>query len=381
MALEPHQQFVEAVKRSRSVAVVFRVDWNGDSLGTALALAGFIESFGIPAEVMSQGFAPHPHYTFLSGVPRVRPMLAAGRQLLVKLKLDACDDCELTHEVRDGHLHLLITPRSGAVAPQPAAVVPQPWKHDLIVTVDAPELDALGALYRGHREFFAGTPIVNIDHDPGNERYGAVNLVDLRATSCAEIVAELIEAADPRRLDAETATALLTGLIAKTRSFRTPNVSPRTLALAGRLIAAGARRAEIVERLFRTRSIASLRLWGRVLARLKADRERKLVWSLLARTDFIHAGADPAHLPDVIDELIGNAPEAEVVCILHEHPSEPNVICGIVSAERARDAHDLAAPWQGEGSHRLARFEIKNTALSTAERDVIEHLRSRMTAR
>jgi len=378
MSLTPHEQFVEALKRSRSVAVLFRAAWNGDALGSALAVARFIESYGKPVEIICDGFVPHPHFGFLPAVGRVQPSLREARRLILSFDLDKTKFSHLAYEVKDNRLHIMLTPKDGTFDPKAMQTVPDAWKHDLIVTVGAPDIAALGGIGRDHKEFFHATPVVNIDHDPSNERYGTINFVDMRASSTAEVTSALLEAIDAKRMDAETATCLLTGLISATKSFRTPNVTPATLALAGRLVELGGRRAEIVERLFRTRPVEALRLWGRVLARLKVDKEHRIVWSLLARTDFVHAGADETHLADVIDELITTSPEAEVVCILHEHPREENKVCAIVSAERAKNAMQLTELWSPQGHHRLAKIAVKDIALPAFERQLIDHIRSQI---
>jgi phosphoesterase RecJ-like protein len=249
------------------------------------------------------------------------------------------------------------------------------WRHDLLIAVCLREPKELGALLADHRAFFEETPVVNIDTHPANEHYGAINIIDLKAGATSELITSLIELIDAKRMDADTATCLLAGIIGETKSFRSSAVTPRTLETAGRLVLRGARRGEIVEALFRTRPVEALRLWGRVLARLKADHEHKLVWSVLGRADFMHAGADETHLADVIDELVSRAPDAEVVCLLHEHPQTEGVVKGIISAERGWNALDLTAKWQPTGSAKRARIETTGVPISALERDLIGSIR------
>ena len=200
-------------------------------------------------------------------------------------------------------------------------------------------------------------------------------MIDLKAGAICEFIAALIETIDAKRLDADTATCLLSGIIAETKSFRSSMVTPRTLETAGRLVLRGARREQIVEALFRTRPVEALRLWGRVLARLKADREHNLVWSVLGRADFMHAGADETHLNDVIDELVSRAPNAEVVCLLHEHPQTDGVVRGIISAERGWNALDLAAKWNPTGTSKRAIIETTGIPIGALEQELIGSIR------
>lgn len=379
MALAPHEQFTEAVKRSRSVAVVLPSQPSIDALGGGLALARFIGTFGKPAEVVSADFTPAPHLSFLPGVSEIKNQLHAPRHTVLNIPLSG-ELHDLRHEIENGMLKITITPKNGALEIAKSSASTGAWRHDLIVAVCIREPGEFGKLIRDHRLFFEETPIVNIDVHPANESHGTINIMDMRASAASELVAAVIEAADPKRLDAETATCLLAGIIGETKSFRTNAVTPRTLETASRLVMRGARREAIVEALFRTRPVETLRLWGRVLARLKADREHKIVWSVLGRADFIQAGADESHLPDVIDELVCRAPDAEVICLLHEHPSKEGAVCAIVSVERGWNAADLVAKWNPVGTPKRATIDATGISLPLFEQEFIATLRQNVAS-
>jgi nanoRNase/pAp phosphatase (c-di-AMP/oligoRNAs hydrolase) len=374
MALAPHEQFAEAVKRSRSVAVVLPSQPSIDALGGGLALARFIGSYGKPAEVVSAGFSPSPHLSFMPGVEAVKDGLHAARHTVLSIPMTG-ELHDLRHEIEGGMLKITITPKNGALEIAKSSATAGQWRHDLIVAVCVREPNELGHLLKEHRLFFEETPVVNIDVHPANENHGTINIMDMRASAASELVATIIETVDPKRLDADTATCLLAGIIGETKSFRTNAVTPRTLETASRLVMRGARRETIIEALFRTRPVETLRLWGRVLARLKADREHKMVWSVLGRADFIQAGADESHLADVIDELVSRASDAEVICLLHEHPTKDGAVRAIVSAERGWNAADLAAKWNPAGTAKRATIEASGTSLPLFEQELIASLR------
>jgi nanoRNase/pAp phosphatase (c-di-AMP/oligoRNAs hydrolase) len=379
MAFAPYEQFFEAVKRSRSVGVFFRSAWNGDSLGSALAVAALVSALGKPAEVVCEGFIPHPSYKFLEKQNGVLPKPRDMRRLNLKISA-APAEYDLTHSHADGAINISIDTEGGALDPDNVAATTEEWKHDLIVVVDTPDLAALGAIKNDYRDFWTETPIVNIDHDPGNEQFGQINLVDIRASSTAEIVADLFAALDWKLVDAETATALLAGIISKTKSFRSNAVTPKTLDSASRLVTSGARRAEIVEHLFRMRPVEALRLWGRVLARLKQDRANKLVWSLLTRADFVHAGADETHLPDAIAELAASTSDADVIIVIHENSKDDGNVSALVGAERGQNALHLMAPFKPEGDRKLARVSLPASDLISAEKTLVDHVRKTLAA-
>ena len=81
--------------------------------------------------------------------------------------------------------------------------------------------------------------VVNVDHHPGNTRYGALNLVDLPAAAVGEIVADLLDLLG-WPLTPDVATNLWVSLVSDTGSFRYSNTTPKALALGARLVADGA---------------------------------------------------------------------------------------------------------------------------------------------
>jgi hypothetical protein len=138
-------------------------------------------------------------------------------------------------------------------------------------------------------------------------------------------------------------------------------------------MALGAKREEIVERLFRTRSVETLRLWGRALARLKADQKLGLVWTLLTRQDFANAGATEDSLTDIVSELLTTAPEAKVVAIFYEHTG--GYVAVHLFAEKPHDALLLGTPFKASGTRERARLVPTERDIVEAEKSVIAHLR------
>ncbi len=364
MALGSTQSVLEALKRSDRPLLCVPVGAGADGYASALGFARVLKALGKKADILAAEPAPAA-LSFLAGHGGIQTQFHDLRRFTIELDASKTKVKELTYEVKDGKLLIHVQPASGSWHPKDVRVNDAGFRYDLVVCFGAPDLESCGEAYRAHPDFFFATPIVNIDHAPENEHYGALNIVDLTASACGEVCFDLVESIDPNLLDEEAATAFLTGIIAKTRSFKRPNVTPKTMAAAGKLVARGARREEAVMALYRTRSVPTLRLWGRALARLKQDPERPLVWSLLSRQDFLHAGADEAHLADVIDELITSAPSARVVALLYE--GTDGAVHGIVHAERPFDALALTAPLAPAGTREDVRLRAEGGLLKAEE--------------
>lgn len=378
MALTESQQFLEAFKRARRPLICVGAGGGVDAHAAAIGLARALGKLGANADILSVDGLPGV-LAFLDGAGAVKTSVDNLRRFVIELDASKAKVKELSYEMKGETLRINVTPSSGSFDPKDLKVSNTGYRHDLVVTVGAADLDACGATFKDYADFFYATPIVNVDFRPENEQYGALNAVDLTASSCGEVCHDLLEAMDPTLVDAEVATAFLTGMIARTKSFKRPNVTPKTMQAAGKLVAKGARRESVVERLYRTRSVPTLRLWGRALARLKKHADVPLVWSSLSRQDFLHAGAEEADLVDVIDELITSSPDAKVTALLVE--SADGSVHAYMHGERPYDTLALCRPFSPVGSKEDARASWKDGGVVQAEQALVAHVAAQMKNR
>ena len=373
MSLAPHEQFLQAVKRSERPLLVLRELAHADDFASAFGLAAVLKKLDKIADIVCAGGRPPENLKFLKVSQSVKGDLTNLRALTLSVDVSQSKVEELSYSVVGDELRIHVTPKSGYWQQADVRVATSAYRYDLIIMLGAADLKSLGSLFSSYADFIYNTPIINLDHGASNEHFGHTNLVDVGATSVGEVAHDLVKSLDEKLFDADIATAFLTGMVAKTKSFRTPNVAPKTLAAASSLMTMGARRDEVIEHLFRTRSVETLRLWGRALARLKADHKAGLVWTLLTRQDFANAGATEDALGDIVSELVTTAPEARVVAIFYEHAG--GYVAVHLFAERPHDALELGAPFKASGTRERARLISTDQDIVAAERAVIGHLR------
>jgi len=378
MALKESQQVLETIKRSKNPLICVPKGADPDAHASALGIARVLQKLEKQPQIVSAGATTPKNIHFLKDHQQVGNSLTNLKQLVIKLNASKTKVDELSYEMKEGTLHIYLSPKQGFWNAEDVEASTSEYRFDLIICVGASDLESFGELYSDHSDFFFRTPVINIDHSPENEHFGQMNIVDLTASACGEVCHDLFELIEPGLIDEETATAFLTGMISKTKSFKHPRVTPKTLQTASKLMAKGAQREVIVQHLYRTRSVHTLRLWGRALARLKADERTNIVWTLLCAQDFMHAGAEEDDLPDVIDELIASSPQAKIIVLLYED-SDKN-ICGIIRTERPFDAIALCAPFRPAGTREEVRVCFPKKSIMQVEKEIITHLRAHVPA-
>jgi Exopolyphosphatase-related proteins len=84
-----------------------------------------------------------------------------------------------------------------------------------------------------------GAFLVKIDHHPNDEPYGDQLFVNTDASSCSEIIADLIDSSDELQLTKKVAYYLYAGIVGDTGRFLYPATTEHTMQVAGKFIALG----------------------------------------------------------------------------------------------------------------------------------------------
>ncbi len=230
---------------------------------------------------------------------------------------------------------------------EPSAAVPRPT---LGMSFDAASPARLGALTASLQ---AAPHWLVLDHHTSNAGFGTVPLIDPDAAATAVLSARLLDRVGVI-FDADVATCLYVGIATDTGSFKFDATTPDVLALAARLVEAGAEPAAIARRVFDTRPFGAIRLLADVLGRAELDLDaaggRGLVSAYATPEDMARYG-QPTHVLESFIDVVRTAAEADVACLV-----KPLGAGEWSVSLRSRGATDVAAAAValGGGGHRLA---------------------------
>jgi phosphoesterase RecJ-like protein len=206
---QPPTELIDAITRGHRFVVTSHQRPDGDAIGSAYAMALALRALGKEATVVTDAIPP----VFLQPFPDV-----AG---------------------------IVITPE-----------VTEPYDAALIMEC--------GDLARTGVRGLDRSPVINIDHHPGNTVYGGVNWIDESAAACGEMVFSLIEAIGAP-LTKDIATHVYLAILTDTGSFHFSHLSPRTYAIAARCVEAGADPQWIARTHYDSNSLSRVRIFGAVM--------------------------------------------------------------------------------------------------------------------
>lgn len=379
MSLTLQQQLLEHLERSQRVLIVVPKIINLDALSSALALADTLKKKQKGVEVLCEGWNEHSQrmYGYLTGKDMIRSSFTGVRTSTIILDMKKTPIEEVSYDVKDDRLTISLRPKKGNVTLSDLTVETLPYPFDTVIALGAADLDSIGSCAAEHADFFYSTPIINIDTSTENEHYGQWPLVDVTAASVAEIIFRLHDVLGKHHIDADTATLLLTGMIAATRSFATANVTPQTLQMASQLITLGARRQEIIHHLYWNRSVGSLKLFGKVLSRIQHDEKTKCVWSAVTGEDLLETHLSQEILDDVANELFHTTHDAHLFILFY--PGNTHEVHAKVLSRRTH-LLELLKPYQPEGTAHQAMIRLKHANILDAQKELMEFLAAKIPA-
>jgi bifunctional oligoribonuclease and PAP phosphatase NrnA len=205
----PPAELLDVVRRGQRFIVASHARPDGDAIGSAMAMALALRALGKDAIVVTDAIPP-----------------------------------------------VFLQPFPGVAAIHIAPEVGETFDAALIMECGELSRTGVGGLDR--------SPVINIDHHPGNQHYGAINWIDESAAACGEMAFTLIEALGVT-LTSEIATHLYLAILTDTGSFHFSHLSPRTYAIAGRCVAAGADPQWIARTHYDSNSLSRVRIFGAVM--------------------------------------------------------------------------------------------------------------------
>ena len=145
--------------------------------------------------------------------------------------------------------------------PDVAGIQITPELHD---TFDAALIMECSELTRTGVRGLDRSPVINIDHHPGNKVYGAINWIDESAAACGEMAFTLIAALGVP-LTTAIATHVYLAVLTDTGSFHFSHLTPRTYEIARRCVEAGADPQWIARTHYDSNSLSRVRIFGAVM--------------------------------------------------------------------------------------------------------------------
>lgn len=370
-------QIIKLINEAESILIMPSSPPDGDSLGSAVALYLALRKINKTSTVVCADPIPEA-FQFLPMISSITNEFTPNPDFILTLDTSKAELASLQSQVEENKVNIILTAKNGRFSADNISFSQGQNRYDLILTVDTASPQQLGRFYEDNVKLFSEIPVVNIDHHASNERFGLINFVDVMSSSTTELVLGLLEALEEEHgkeiIDEDIATLLLSGVITDTGSFQNANTNPKSFANSAKLIKRGARQQEIIQHVYKTKQLSTLRLWGRVLSNIRIDKPHRFLWSIITKKDLADTGSKADETGGIIDELMSNAPNTDVVMLLKE--KDGGMLSGSIrTIAEGIDASEIAAFFGGGGHAKAAGFRILNATFESHGQSVIDKIK------
>jgi phosphoesterase RecJ-like protein len=287
----PSAELLDCIRQGRKFVIASHQRPDGDAIGSAMAMALALRAVGKEATVVTDAIPP----VFLQPFPEVASIRIAP-------------------EVTD--------------------------TFDAALIMECSELSRTGVTGLDR------SPLINIDHHPGNTGYGAVNWVDESAAACGEMAFTLIEALG-LPITKDVATHIYLAILTDTGSFHFSHLTPRTYEIARRSVEAGADPQWIARTHYDSNSLARVRIFGAVMNGMVIVDEGRVALLSITRRTMTDLGGTNDDLEGLINFPL-TVKDIEAVAFFKEIGDHDWRV-----SLRSKGSVDIGAiaRWQGGGGH------------------------------
>ncbi|OVE78339.1 hypothetical protein BVX98_00615 [bacterium F11] len=194
------------------------------------------------------------------------------------------------------------------------------------------------------------TDVLNIDHHLHNPNFGTINFVEPTTSSTAELIFK-IYTHNNTPLTKEVALCIYTGLVADTGWFRFGNTNEQTHMIASRLLAVGVPISDLSEKMYMSRSKASMKLLASLLQQMTYHFDDQVVVMKIPLSLMDEIQAESDDLEEVVN--FGLMRDTVNASVLLKEKEASKVIKVSLRSKGNWDINQIARTFDG-GGHRNA---------------------------
>lgn len=163
------------------------------------------------------------------------------RDFIIALDKEKAD--HLRYKVEGDSVKIYITPYKTTITSSDLDFSQGDYNVELVLALGVDNQDHLDKALENHGQILHDATVVTVTAGDQTSTLGGIDWHETNASSLSEMLASLADAlktADTALLDAPSATALLTGIVAQTERFSNKHTTATVMTVASQLIAAGA---------------------------------------------------------------------------------------------------------------------------------------------
>ena len=365
------EEIKNLIAKSQNIFVLLSKDVNADNLGGALSLFYILKKLGKNANVVLQNI---PEKLKFLPLPDYLNSLKIQKNLIISLSNAGENISEIRYDKDGTNLRIHFFSKNGELSEKDFSFASQELKPDFLISLATKNLEGLGRVFEENPQIFYEKPILNIDNDADNEKFGEINFIEQNSSGVSEMIGEFLKNTYQNLIDENAATCLLAGIVYSTKNFQNSLTTSKNLGLASFLVKSGADHQKIILNLYKTKNFGTLRLLGRVLDKLSFNEQKGLYRVSLTREDFQKSNSSPKDLGFILEELKFRLINPKPLLILWESYASENLIKGIFYSPLGSQIKTILKNYQSTQKDKGVLFLVKNPDIKEVEKEILNML-------
>jgi hypothetical protein len=241
------QQIVERVKQATNVLVTVSNNPTVDQLASCIGLTLLLNKMGKHATAVFSGKVPST-IEFLQPEKTLETNTDSLRDFIISLDKNKAD--KLRYKVEDQYVRIFISPYRTSLSEKDLVFSQGDFNVEVVMALGIKQREDLDKAITAHGRILHDATVISVNAgDSKAPDLGQINWQEPTASSLAEMLVSISEAFGTGLIDAQMATAFLTGIVAETRRFANQHTTPKVMTISAQLMAAGANQQLIAAKL------------------------------------------------------------------------------------------------------------------------------------
>lgn len=239
------QSIIDRIKQANNILVTVSRNPSIDQLASAIGFTLALNKLGKHAIAVFSGEAPSvieflkPEETFEKNTDSLRDFI---------ISLDKAKADKLRYKVEDEMVKIFITPYRTSLSDKDLVFSQGDFNVEVIVALGVREQKDLDDAITAQGRILHDATVVDINNGEAGQ-IGTLIWSNPKASSLCEMLVSLLEPMKANLLDAQMATAFLTGIVAETERFSNEKTSPAAMQASSKLMSAGANQQLVASQL------------------------------------------------------------------------------------------------------------------------------------
>ena len=230
------EKVAEKIQRGANILIALSKDPNLDEISAAIALAIVLDQQKKHVTAIYSGKTPNA-LEFLKPEDTFEKDTSSLQDFIIALNKSKAD--HLTYKLDGDYVKIYITPYKGQVKKEDLEYSYGDYNVDLVIVFNVNAGNEIDSALSEYGRIMHDASAINITSGlPG--RFADLEWSDPEKSSVCEMVYDLLKELEITNLSQEVATALLTGILSATERFSNSRTKPTTMAVASKLMEAGA---------------------------------------------------------------------------------------------------------------------------------------------